>query len=330
MPENRPTDLGEIASDDIYAKLRNDLDFWEPWVRRALDSLGLAAPGTLRIPGESTNPVVLTDTGLAVKLYGEHWCGPENHAAELEAYEVLQGHGLPIPRLVARGELRPGRPDRSGACAWPWPFLVMETASGITWRQAMPTLDRPRQLSLARRVGALVRQVHEVPLTGSAALRPDADVFADLLRERREATLEDHQEWGYLSPRLLADVPDFLPDVDALLAGRKPVLVHGDLHGTNLFVDPAAERVTGLIDFTDVYAGDPRYSLVQLHLNAFRADKGLLAAALEGAGWEVSPGFAEEMLRFTFLHDFDVLEEVPADLTGVEDVGELARLLWGV
>ncbi|MGW1076159.1 phosphotransferase family protein [Streptomyces sp. NPDC002537] len=324
MPESRPTDLAEINSDDIYAKLRNDLDFWEPWVRGALDSLGLVAPGTLRIPGESTNPVLLTDTGLAVKLYGEHWCGPENHAAELEAYEVLAGHGLPIPRLVARGELRPG------AGAWPWPFLVMETAPGITWREAMATVDRPRLLSLARRFGAVLRQLHEVPLTGAAALRPESDVFAELLRERREDTVEDHREWGYLSPRLLADVPDFLPGVDALLAGREPVLVHGDLHGTNLFVDAAAGRISGLIDFTDVYAGDPRYGLVQLHLNAFRADRELLSAALEGAGWEVSDGFAEEMLQFTFLHDFDVLEEVPADLTGVEDIGELARLLWGV
>ncbi len=324
VPESRPTDLSEINSDDIYAKLRNDLAFWEPWVRKALDSLGLAAPGRVRIPGESTNPVLLTDTGLAVKLYGEHWCGPENHASELEAYEVLAGHGLPVPRLVARGELRPG------GDGWPWPFLVMETAPGITWREAMAALDRPRRLSLARRFGAVLRRLHEVPLTGTAALRPGSDVFAELLRERRAETVADHREWGYLSPRLLDGVDAFLPDVDTLLAGREPVLVHGDLHGTNLFVDPAGERITGLIDFTDVYAGDPRYSLVQLHLNAFRADLGLLSELLEGAGWEVPGSFAEEMLQFTFLHDFDVLEEVPLDLTGIEDVGALARRLWGV
>ncbi|MFF4601527.1 phosphotransferase family protein [Streptomyces sp. NPDC001339] len=324
VPENYPAELSEINSDEIYAKLRNDLEFWEPWARRALDVAGLPSPGTLRVPGESTNPVLLGDTGVAVKLYGEHWCGPESHAAETEAYTVLAGQDLPVPPLLARGELCPGQG------AWPWPFLVMAQAPGETWRQVTAVVDRPAQLRLARRFGAVLRRLHAVPLSGTATLRRDATVFAELLQERRENTVADHREWGYLSPRLLDDVPDFLPDIATLLKGREPVFVHGDLHGTNLFVDAESEQITGLIDFTDVYAGDPRYSLVQLHLNAFRADRDMLAALLEGAEWEVSENFAAEMLQFTFLHDFEVLEEVPLDLSGIDDLGELAQRLWGV
>ncbi|MFC5722373.1 phosphotransferase family protein [Streptomyces gamaensis] len=324
MPENYPAQPSEITSEETYAKLRNDPEFWEPWGRRALDLAGLAAPRALRIPGESTNPVLIADTGAVVKLYGEHWCGPESHAAESEAYEVLAGQDLPVPPLLGRGELYPG------SSGWPWPFLVMATASGITWREASARADRPTQLTLARRFGAVLRRLHSVPLTGSRALRPDSPVFAELLTERRAATVADHREWGYLSDRLLDKVEDFLPDVDTLLDGLEPVFVHGDLHGTNLFVDTESELVTGLIDFTDVYAGDPRYSLVQLHLNAFRADRELLAALLDGAQWQVPESFAEDMLMFTFLHDFDVLEEVPTDLSGITDIGELARILWDV
>ncbi|WP_229354157.1 phosphotransferase family protein [Streptomyces sp. UNOB3_S3] len=324
VPDKYPAQPMEITSDETYAKLRNDLEFWEPWGRRALAAAGLPAPGALRVPGESTNPVLIADTGVVVKLYGEHWCGPENYASEAEAYEVLAGQDLPVPQLLGRGELFPG------GGAWPWPYLVMAAAPGMTWREATARADRPTQLALARRFGAVLRRLHSVPLTGTGALRPDSPVFAELLEERRAATVEDHREWGYLSPRLLDRVDDFLPSVDALLDGGKPVFVHGDLHGTNLFVDAANTSVTGLIDFTDVYAGDPRYSLVQLHLNAFRADRGLLAALLDGAEWQVTGAFAEDMLRFTFLHDFDVLEEVPLDLSGVDDIGELARLLWDV
>ncbi|GAA2253941.1 hypothetical protein GCM10010232_48550 [Streptomyces amakusaensis] len=292
-------------------------------MRRALDDLGLPSPGRLRVPGESTNPVLLSDTGLAVKLYGEHWCGPESFASESEAFKVLRDAGLPVPPLMGRGELLPGRDG------WPWPFLVMARVPGVTWRDAAAVVDRPTLLALAREFGRVLRRLHAVPLTGSAVLRPDSPTFPDLLRERRAGTVADHREWGYLSPRLLDDVEGFLPDVDKLLAGGEPRFVHGDLHGTNLFVDVDEKAVSGLIDFTDVYAGDPRYSLVQLHLNAFGADRELLSAMLEGAEWERTSGFAREMLWFTFLHDFEVFEETPVDLTGVEDLDELAQVLWG-
>ncbi|MET9290690.1 aminoglycoside phosphotransferase family protein [Streptomyces sp. NPDC003077] len=314
--------LDHIDSDASYAELRNDQKFWEPLARRALDGLGLPAPRELRVPGESTNPVLVGDPGPVVKLYGEHWCGPDNLAAESEAYEVLRGTRLPIPRVLGRGELRPGTE------AWPWPFLVVEKVPGMPWREAMNTADRPTLLSLARDLGRLIRRMNAVPLTGSTALRRDSPIFPRLLKERRAATIEDHRAWGHLSPRLLDRLNAFLPDVDVLLSDQEIRFVHGDLHGTNIFVDVRNPRVTGLVDFTDVYAGDPRYSLVQLHLNAFRADRELLSALLEGASWEPSENFARDMLCFTFLHDFDVFEETPLDLSAIHDPEELAQVLW--
>ncbi|MCP2261624.1 hygromycin-B 7''-O-kinase [Streptoalloteichus tenebrarius] len=317
-------DLDEITSDESYAARRNDGAFWEPWVRAALDGLGLPQPRSLWVPGESTYPVLVSDSGLVVKLYGEYWCGPDSYESERAAFDLLAGHDLPVPRLLGRGELRPDGPG------WHWPFLVMARAEGRTWRDAESSMDSQRRVALAHRIGQLVRQLHDLPLDGTEMLPARADAFAEVLRERRAATVADHREWGYLSPKLLDQVEDFLPDVDSLLAGRKPVFVHGDLHGTNVFVDSERGEVTGLIDFTDTYAGDPRYSLVQLHLNAYRADRELLAATLAGADWPATPTFAREMLVFTFLHDFDVLEMVPHDLGGIEDLDELAELLWGV
>ncbi|SHF80242.1 hygromycin-B 7''-O-kinase [Streptoalloteichus hindustanus] len=312
-----------ITSDESYAALRNDGTFWEPWVRVALRDLGLPQPGSLRVPGESTNPVLVSDTGLVVKLYGEHWCGPDSHESERAALDLLDGHDLPVPRVLGRGELRPSGPG------WPWPYVVMSTVSGRPWRDASSTVDQWTRVALAGRIGELVRRLHELPLAGTDVLRR-ADTFTEMLRERRAATVDDHRRRGYLSPRLLDQVEGFLPDVDAVLAGRPRVFVHGDLHGGNVFVDSERREVSGLIDFNDTYVGDARYSLVQLHLNAFRADRELLAAALAGARWPVSPTFAREMLVLTFLHDFDVLDQVPHDLTRIEDLDELADLLWGI
>nr|AGE45666.1 hygromycin B phosphotransferase [Knockout delivery shuttle vector pST-KO] len=316
--------LDRIDSDDSYASLRNDQEFWEPLARRALEELGLPVPPVLRVPGESTNPVLVGEPDPVIKLFGEHWCGPESLASESEAYAVLADAPVPVPRLLGRGELRPG------TGAWPWPYLVMSRMTGTTWRSAMDgTTDRNALLALARELGRVLGRLHRVPLTGNTVLTPHSEVFPELLRERRAATVEDHRGWGYLSPRLLDRLEDWLPDVDTLLAGREPRFVHGDLHGTNIFVDLAATEVTGIVDFTDVYAGDSRYSLVQLHLNAFRGDREILAALLDGAQWKRTEDFARELLAFTFLHDFEVFEETPLDLSGFTDPEELAQFLWG-
>ncbi|QIS11101.1 phosphotransferase family protein [Nocardia arthritidis] len=317
-------DLSELNSDAAYAARRNDIELWAPWARHALASVGLPQPRTLTVPGPSTNPVVVGDNGMVVKFFGPYWSGPESLVSETEAYRVLGGQPLPVPRLLARGELLPGE---SG---WHWPFLVTSAVAGRPWRQVLATAGRATALRLARSAGELLVGLRAVPLVETGVLGYDAPEFAEMLRPRRSATVADHRGWGYLSPELLAAVEGFLPDVDDLIDGAAPVFVHGDLNADNLFADPERGEITGLIDFNDVYAGDFRYSLVQLHLNAFRADRELLGVALAAAEFEVTPEFPRAMLAFTFLHDFEVLEEVPFDLTGITDIDELAETLWGV
>lgn len=317
-------DLSVLDSDSAYARHRNELAFWEPWARYALASAGLPQPGACAVPGPSTNPVVLGDNGMVVKFFAPYWCGPESLVSETEAYRVLGERGLPIPRLLARGELLPGEKD------WRWPFLVLSAVPGRPWRSALAAADRAGALAMARSAGDLLARLGAVPLLDTGVLGCDATDFAEMLRPRRAQTVADHRRWGYLSPVLLDAVEGFLPDVDDLIDGAEPVFVHGDLNGDNLFADPVLGQVTGLVDFNDVYAGDFRYGLVQLHLGAFRADRELLSVALEAAEVGVTGEFPREMLAFTFLHDFEVLESVPWDLTGVRAIDELAELLWAV
>src|SRR5262245_47392890 len=88
-----------IASDEDYARRLGDGAFWEPLARAALELAGLDQPAQLR-PGQplGTYPTLLTDTGVVVKLFGDRYSGPQSHQAELEAYQVLDGHDLPVPR----------------------------------------------------------------------------------------------------------------------------------------------------------------------------------------------------------------------------------------
>jgi hygromycin-B 7''-O-kinase len=106
--------------------------------------------------------------------------------------------------------------------------------------------------------------------------------------------------------------------------------VHGDLHAGQVFLDPASGRLVGVIDFTDVYAGDPRYDLVSLHLRTFHTDKALLGACLDGYGWPDRPAtWAREMLAFTLLHDFNMLR-LGMPLERFATLGELADAIWNL
>jgi len=64
--------------------------------------------------------------------------------------------------------------------------------------------------------------------------------------------VEDARRLPGHDSRLLADVTDWVQERLVLFAADEPVLVHGDLHGSNLMVDQG--RVTGLIDFAEALA----------------------------------------------------------------------------
>lgn len=91
-------------------------------------------------------------------------------------------------------------------------------------------------------------------------------------------------------------------------------------------------KLTGIIDFTDAYVGDPHYDLVALHFGVFRTAKHLLARFLDGYGWP-DPGkdWPRAMLALTLLHDFNMFaapDQHGHDLAAYATLDELASALW--
>jgi hygromycin-B 7''-O-kinase len=270
-----------LDSDAEYARRLGDQAFWEPYARAALEWSGLPVPLSVRIAQEvGTYPTLLTDTGLVVKLFGERYFGPDSFAAERDAYRVLDGHPLPVPRLAATGSLFS---DDNG---WPWPYLVVTRIDGVSYASQRAALSRADHLAVAHQLGVFLRQLHQLPLCGEDALRPDWSRFLALLGRRRRDAPADYRRSGILPARLTDELDGWLPEPLALVDdSRPPRFLHGDIHDEHVFLDPATRRVSAVIDFTDVLAGDPRYDLVALHFGTFRADKQLLAACLDGYGW---------------------------------------------
>lgn len=314
-----------LASDAEYRQRLGDQAFWEPYARAVLEQAGLPAPALMRIAREvGTYPTLITDSGLVVKLFGERYYGPESFAAERDAYRVLEGYPLPVPKLIAAGSLFSDNDD-----GWLWPFLVVTQVHGVSYAAQRASLSQSHRLTVARQLGGFLYHLHRLPLIGRDALLPTWDRFLALLARRRRDAPADYRGWGILPPHLVDQLDGWLPDPFALAdTSQPPRFLHGDIHNEHVFLDPGSHRLSAVIDFTDVFAGDPRYDLVALHFGTFRTDKALLAACLDGYGWPTPDAdWPRQMLAFTLLHDFNMLTP-DMELGDHRSLDDLADAIW--
>jgi len=167
---------------------------------------------------------------------------------EAKVVNLLAGSEVPHARHLAHGDGPNG------------PWYVSERLPGRTLYDVWPTADSHTRQAMIESLGAALRALHRVPvptglmppwladaLTGGpwAAFHPPV-VTAALQQVEEARCTAGHDE------RLLADVADWIQERLALFAVDEPVLVHGDLHGSNVMVDQG--RVTGLIDFAEALA----------------------------------------------------------------------------
>jgi hypothetical protein len=305
-----------------YGARLGDAAFWGPYVAEALARHRLPAV-TPRAGVVGTFPTFLAGE-YVVKIFGELFYGAECHSGELSMLRLLRRHPeIPAPALIANGTLyrqpERQRPTAQGAEDWPWPYLIMTRLSGRTWREA--ALPPGAREQVARQLGAVIRRVHDLP--------PPAEPLwqRDWIAVLRANCVERHRTWATLPPHLIDQIAGYL-------APPQPVrrLLHADIHEEHLFVadGPDGARLLGIIDWGDALYGDPYYELPALHLGTFFGDKRLLAAFLDGYGWEQGPDFVWRAMTMTLVFEFNVLRKTSEaiNLDNVATLHELADLLW--
>jgi len=310
-----PPPLPRIRDWEHFRSIRFDLGLWAPPVRWVLARHGLAGDGPIELA--SSVHVVAVAGDAVVKLYqpvSDHGMG--SFQIETAALRLLGGAGLPVPRLLAAGQL--------GGAGWPWPYCVMSALPGRPLDEV--TGDRAQ---VAAALGRFLRAMHEL---GPAEPGPFA--AAGFLAGRLDACVAGHRTAGRVPARWVDEMPGYLDRArPAVLDGAGgTVLTHGDLHCGNIYARPGPV-LAGVLDFNDVRLTDAYYDLVVVHLRALDADRRLLQTLLDAYGWgPVAPGWRERMMALTIAHDFDELGDALAarpDLARVPSLDALAERLWG-
>jgi hygromycin-B 7''-O-kinase len=275
----------------------------------------LASDGPIELA--SSVHVVALAGDVVVKLYQPvSDDGRGSFEIETAALRLLSGAGLPVPRLLAAGQL--------GGAGWPWPYCVMSALPGRPLDEM--TGDRA-QVAVA--LGRFLRAMHE--------LRPaESGPFAagGFLAGRLDACVAGHRAADRVPARWVDEMPGYLDRArPTVLDGAGGiVLTHGDLHCGNIYVRPGPV-LAGVLDFNDVRLTDAYYDLVVVHLRALDADQRLLKILLDAYGWgPMAPGWRERMMALTIAHDFDELGDALAarpDLAQAPSLDALAERLWG-
>ncbi len=316
-----------------YGRVFTDVSFWMPYVRAICARHDLACDAvTAGYPG--TNPVFVVDESHVIKLYTDFFDGSRSRAVERAVYGLLARRSslarqpvLPAPRLMAEGDLYPPGTCPSGA--WRYPYLITTALPGRSLTEA--PIGASDRLALARTLGEALAALHTVPVEGLAAFPPgEWDAF---LCARRATCAADQAAWGTLPPHLVAQIEDYLPAPDELLAEGRRGLIHADLNADHVLgrVEAGGWRLTGIIDFGDARVGDLAYELVALHLGLFGCDRALLGEFLRWhGGFTPDAAFARRAMAMTLLHEFDVLVDVPPEILAAPDLETLAGALWDV
>jgi hygromycin-B 7''-O-kinase len=339
MPDLQPEPLAQLDTPDGYRRLFVDAAFWAPCVQTVCARHSCAPCTHIRSGLPGTCPTFIVDDRWVVKFFGRLFDGPQSYLAESSvAGSLADKVAIPAPALLASGELSP---DAHG---WSWPYLVYAYVPGVSAGEAWEAMVQADRLALAGQMAVITRRLHALPLPPARTVRvgdshaawPEA--YVEFLARRRTGCAAARRAWGSLPDRLLGQIEEFLPPMEALFpAGAAPHLIHADLTADHVLGRLEGGRWTtlALIDFGDAMAGSLLYELVALHLGLFHADKALLAAYLAAYDPSVpaDPRFPACALAFTLLHRFDVLAEVleryPAARSS-PTLDDLARLLWDV
>lgn len=308
-----------FASWDEYWAVRHDCALWEPFFAMALRSAGFpTAEVVMQTP--SQYPTARAGDAI-ITIYPETSIAGNACAMDLEAHALITGLGLPVPDLIAHGTFKRPSDDLS------WNWLIEAAAEGAPWSRAVAELSDEQAQRCATDLGVTIRRLHETPHETATILAPVWTRFHDLVSDESvRLGVNDGRLDGF--PETIRPwLRDLAAETLAALDTDAPTkLLHGDIHGDNVFVDPATGRLTGLIDLNEMSAGSAWYDLADAAFRLFDGAPGLTDRLLRGYGLDPSShDYAGVLLGWALLHDFDGITTT-IEQRGIPEGADLDKL----
>ncbi len=335
--------LASFSQITYYSQHFTDIGLWSPYVRQVCARHNLFPCQVVRMGIPGTFPTFIIEDRFVVKFYGQLFDGYHSFLVEKVVNQLVNSsENIPVPELINSGFLFDQR------STWPWPYLIFTFLPGTSIGEIFPQIVFEDKLKLADDLGRWIRRLHEIdlpflpdpllpnPLSSILESPLPFLPYRTFLKKRRKRCVNDHRQWGTLPDRLVDQINDWLPLVDALIPpGKDAYLIHADLTKDHIFgsLQNGHWVTSGIIDLGDAMLGDIYYELVALHLDLFAYDRLLLSAFLEAYGIDdwLRQDFHRKAMACTLLHRFNVLAnltKVYPEWQSLSNLNELAELIW--
>jgi hygromycin-B 7''-O-kinase len=248
--------------------------------------------------------------------------------------EQFQNEILVLKHLTDKLRVKTPRIEFSGNMIG-WSYIMMSKLEGILLETLWESISHANKLILLQEIGALIREVHRLPIQELETIDPPWTEFInDQLRE-----CANHHGALNFPKSLLKQLPDYLNAVAPyLFLTNKPVLLTGEYTPMNLLVKKVQDtwHLCGMFDFGDAMLGLPEYDLLGPGAFLIQGNKELLRTFLLAYGFSVetlNKKLSHQLTALMLLHRYSNLNVQIRILNWrekVKSLEDLENLVWGM
>jgi hygromycin-B 7''-O-kinase len=233
-------------------------------------------------------------TAVIVKVYSDplHW----KLEKEVFVYDLLRRNAVAsVPTVLAADDSKTLLPQN---------ILVLTKLQGEHVLSILDQLDDDELATINRQIGALLRVLHDVRFEAFGYVNGIGVVSGhatnlDYMRFQFAKKLGEFETFGGDAALADAIARHVAAREELLAACTEPSFCHNDCHYGNVLVRDG--RVSGLLDFENVLAGDPLLDLAKAHCYSRRRSEATLAALVDEYG-ELPERWREALDLYVLYH----------------------------
>jgi len=216
-----------------------------------------------------------------------------------------------------------------------WPYIITNQLDGVLLEGPWEKFDDENKTIIIRELGALIREVHALPVDGLETIDCHWKQF---ISHQINQCVKQHQ-MTHLPEKLIKQIPDYMENAKKILPTiQKPMLLTGEYTPMNLLVSQKNNiwHINGMIDFGDCMLGLAEYDLLGPGAFLIQGNKKLLKEFLIAYGYtpeKITPLLSRQLTTLMLLHRYSNLNvqiRINNWKTRVNNINDIEELVWGV